>query len=163
VYESGLLEKEIKQINDKYDKRKDVLIPKAEKKVEKKDKAGHSISTEYVQTKFERPCTYIIHGEKQREKVFNNQKEFEASIKDLESLKKLEINISLENYEKIIVCLENDVGNGEIIPKDRVVYLIESNFKELKLNEKQISELYDVSRTLSLIFIMHNKKKVLGI
>lgn len=128
-------EKEIKQINDLYDKRKNVLIPKATTTKDKDIGQGHSIDKEHKQTEFQRPTNYIVYGERQRAENNAKIKEYEATYSDKSAIEKLGVPISEEVFEKIIISLENDIGVGEMCPKEYSItqignFLKESNDKD---------------------------------
>ena len=118
---------EIKRIMDLFDKKKTIVIPKVEK-LDKNPNAApttgegnFSIDLNYKQKLYERPKHYIIYSQKN---ILEPQgKDYEATIHDMNFLK-YENMITLEELEKIISELENDINKGEMIPQDRIREII---------------------------------------
>jgi len=95
------------------------------------DTSNTSSVKDVNQSLFIRPNTYIVYGELQRNDNKFKIKEYEASQKEIEYLKKIDSSkISIENYEKAIVALENDVEKGEMIPKERAIEVLRKEFPE---------------------------------
>jgi tRNA/tmRNA/rRNA uracil-C5-methylase (TrmA/RlmC/RlmD family) len=120
-------DQEIKRIIELFDKKKTIVIPKVEK-IDKKENSSipngegkFSIIQNYSQIKFERPKHYIVHSQKNI--LEPNQKDYEATIHDMNFLK-YENSITLDELEKIITELENDINKGEMIPQDRIKEII---------------------------------------
>jgi hypothetical protein len=118
---------EIKRIMDLFDKKKTIVIPKVEK-LDKNPNAApttgegnFSIDLNYKQKLYDRPKHYIIHSQKN---ILEPQgKDYEATIHDMNFLK-YENMITLEELEKIISELENDINKGEMIPQERIREII---------------------------------------
>jgi hypothetical protein len=118
---------EIKRVIDLFDKKKTIVIPKVEKlneggnSVSATGEGNFSIDLNYKQRLYERPKHYIVHSQKN---VLEPQaKDYEASIHDMNFLK-YENTITLEELEKIISELENDINKGEMIPQERIREII---------------------------------------
>jgi hypothetical protein len=123
----ALGDQEIKRILDLFDKKKNIVIPKSEN-IEKKDNQSgqngegkFTINENYKQTKFERPRHYIVHSQKNH--LEPKMKDYEANIHDMAFLK-FENACTLEELEKIITDLENDINKGEMIPTERIKDII---------------------------------------
>jgi hypothetical protein len=136
----SIVELEIKKIIDLFDKKKTIIIPKADKSAEKPASNGEgkfsTHQTSYKQTEFIRPRNYIVYSERNR--LEPKQKDYEACIHDLNYLKANEYFISVEELEKIISVLENDINKGEMIPTERVRELIMSIIPDKKQHVEKI-------------------------
>lgn len=118
---------EIKRVMDLFDKKKTIIIPKVEKLNEGGNTASasgegnFSIDLNYKQRLYERPKHYIVYSQKN---VLEPQgKDYEATIHDMNFLK-YENAITLEELEKIVSELENDINKGEMIPQERIREII---------------------------------------
>jgi hypothetical protein len=124
----SIIESEIKRIFELFDKKKTIIIPKAEKfeKATQPSSTGegkfttHTIT--YKQTEFIRPKHYIVYSEKNR--LEPKGKDYEATVVDLNFLSSEKFFISTEELEKIISALENDVNKGETIPLERAKEIV---------------------------------------
>lgn len=65
-------------------------------------------------------------------------KEYEATVKEIDYIKKNDHNISVDQYEKAIISLENDVDKGEMIPKERAIEVLKKDLvnKEMEFYER---------------------------
>ena len=119
------LEFEIKNIQELYEKKKSILIPKT---ITKSEGPGISESKEYKPTEFTRPETYIIYGETKRIDCRCRFKDYEIFKIDENYLSKSDITLKSHEYEQIIISLEKDVDKGEMIPFERAKHVINSSF-----------------------------------
>jgi hypothetical protein len=123
-----ILESEIKRIFELFDKKKTIIIPRAEKFEKKTQPASsgegkfstHTIA--YKQSEFIKPKHYIVYTEKNR--LEPKGKDYEATVVDLNFLTSEKFFISTEELEKIISALENDVSKGETIPLERAKEIV---------------------------------------
>ena len=135
--ELTIMESELKKILELYDRKKSIIIPKTEKidkpPTDKNDKNSTQKNTsnpankfdsglEYKQREFIRPDHYIIYSEKSRKE--NHKKDHEATRHDVNFLTFESNFMTLEELEIVISTLENDIGHGELIPRERVKELI---------------------------------------
>jgi hypothetical protein len=81
-----------------------------------------TLNLSYKQTEFIRPNHLIVYSEKNR--LEPKEKDYEASISDLNFLTFEKFFISIEQLEKIISALENDINKGEMIPPERAKEII---------------------------------------
>ena len=119
INEETLIAEEIKELANLFDKKKSIAIPKItqaiekpkEKSVEVKEKAvikkepANDVTKldDYSQILYERPDTYITYGEIQRKDNIKKFKEYEASTKEVEYLKKNDFNINFKLFKFFIV------------------------------------------------------------
>lgn len=154
-------EQEIKKMLDLFDKKKTIMIPKAEKFEAEAKEGTKNLNNEqgsfsavaqiYKQKKFIRPPHLIIYSHKNR--LQPTAKEYEATLKDINYLQ-FEPNITVEEFEIAIAALENDVGRGELIPLERANEVLLQIFPDKKQNFKSI---YTVSFLLFFIsFFVYN-------
>jgi hypothetical protein len=134
---------EIKRVMDLFDKKKTIVIPKVEKLNEGGNAASatgegnFSIDLNYKQRLYERPKHYIVYSQKN---VLEPQgKDYEASIHDMNFLK-YENTITLDELEKIISELENDINKGEMIPQERIREIILRTIPDRKVFVDKISK-----------------------
>jgi len=132
----SILESEIKRIFELFDKKKTIVIPKAEK-FEKTNQPSstsegkfttHSLA--YKQSEFIRPKHFIVYSEKNR--LEPKGKDYEATVVDINFLTSEKFFISIEELEKIISALENDVNKGETIPLERAKEVVSNIIPEKK-------------------------------
>jgi hypothetical protein len=119
--ENNIVEQEIKTLKELFDKKKSIAIPKV---AVQGSKPGISMNDEYSNSTFERPDKYITYGELKRDETITKFKEYEATLKEIDYLKKNDPSISVEQYEQAITALENDVEKGEMIPKERAIVVV---------------------------------------
>jgi hypothetical protein len=134
---------EIKRILDLFDKKKNIVIPKSEEKKEtlpgQNGEGKFSINENYQQTHFEKPKHYIVFSQKNQ--LEPKTKDYEATIHDMNFLK-YENFITLEELEKIISDLENDINKGEMIPTERIREIITRTIPD---NKSQVDKICKVS------------------
>jgi len=166
-----VLDKELKRIIDLFERKKVIVIPKTEvieksKPIpEQKESNGYSI-IEYVQTKFERPRTYVVYNNCERQSG-TSEKEYEGNIHDYNFLKRHEeFGFSIEELEKMITKLEQDVNDGEMIPLERaevlLCELLKCNFTSSPQKKMHFESVYKVI-IIILIIIIYIKCLVLDI
>lgn len=138
IVNKGILStKENKDVNCSNQKEKE----KEKEREKEKEKEIQSVSTSDTtnicllkdsnQSLFIRPNTYIVYGELQRNDNNPKIKDYEATSKEIDFLKKSDLSkITIENYEKAIIALENDVEKGEMIPKERAIEVLRKEFPE---------------------------------
>lgn len=137
-----------------FDKKKTIVIPRAEdfsKKsapVQNTESGNFStLNLSYKQTEFIRPKHFIVYSEKNR--LEPNEKDYEASISDINFLTFEKFFISIEQLEKIISALENDINKGEMIPPERAKEIIANIIPDKK---DHIDKVYKVSKIFSFFF-----------
>ena len=165
------IENELNKILQLYDKKKIIIIPNSEKiennnnnnnindkeknkqisnkngsdKKEENLKLKNDI--EYNRKEFKRPNHYIIYSEKNR--LENSKRDYEGTNIDMNFIVNLvDCSIKFEDLEKIISILENDIGNGEIIPQERVKELIRENFPNYENYIDKICQYFFTRREL---------------
>lgn len=163
--EITIMESELKKILELYDRKKSIIIPKTEKidkpLNEKNDKAKTAPSAankfdsglEYKQKEFVRPEHYIIYSERSR--IENHKRDYEASRHDANFLNYENNFMTLEELEIVISTLENDIGHGELIPRERISQLILSIFPDKADYVKKLTDvifIYIIS--LSYLYII---------
>lgn len=152
LYEADSIKDEIREINALYDKKKSIAIPKTaslstqvkQKEPAKAANTGVTKAEDHVQTLFIRPSHYITYGEKKRAENSQKIKEYEATQKEIEYIRKIGFSSNEEHlYEHIITSLENDVDKGEMIPKERAIVVAE---KAVPNKDKEFYEnIFEVS------------------
>ena len=162
------IENELNKILELYDKKKIIIIPNTEKidnnindsNKEKKNKLQNKNTSdkkeadskfkyniEYSRKEFKRPDHYIIYSEKNR--LENSKREYEATDTDINFIPQfVENSIKVEDLEKIICLLENDIGTGEQIPPERVKELIKENFPKYEEYIEKISNYFYTRREI---------------
>jgi hypothetical protein len=162
------IENELNKILELYDKKKIIIIPNTEKidnnindsNKEKKNKLQNkntsdkkeanskfNYNIEYSRKEFKRPDHYIIYSEKNR--LENSKREYEATDTDINFIPQfVENSIKVEDLEKIICLLENDIGTGEQIPPERVKELIKENFPKYEEYIEKISNYFYTRREI---------------
>jgi hypothetical protein len=137
-------ELEIKRIVELFDGKNTIIIPKtiiSNSPIE----TNFTVDDNYKQRLYERPKHYIIHSHKNSQDL--RKINYEATIHDRIFLK-YENNLTLEEVEKVISDLENDVNKGEMIPYDRIKDII---IRSLPDKKSQADKLAKVSLILFLI------------
>ena len=162
------IENELNTILKLYDEKKIIIIPNTQKidnnindsNKEKKNKLQNKNSSdkkeanskykyniEYTRKEFKRPDHYIIYSEKNR--LENSKREYEATDTDINFIPQfVENSIKVEDLEKIICLLENDIGSGEQIPSERVKELIKENFPKYEEYNEKISNYFFTRREI---------------
>lgn len=128
--ETDIIQLEINNIKDLFDKKKSILIPKISKNKAQVTKQTVNKNEDYTNTIYERPSSYIVYGELNREQNNKKFKKYEASLKEIEYLKKNDPSISINQYESAIIALEDDVEKGEMIPKERAIVVLSNSFPD---------------------------------
>jgi len=144
----AILEAEVKRIMELFDKKKSIIIPGSEKF----DKSSQSNTGEgkfttvaaYKQTEFIRPKNYILYSEKNR--IDPKVKDYEATVSDMTFLKFENNPITVDELEKIISALENDINKGEMIPPERVKEIIISIIPDKKHSVEKIYKYWNTRR-----------------
>ena len=141
-----IIEQEIKKMIDLFDKIKVIIIPKSEKLGSEKvqpaiSENNYSAISNYSQANFERPKHYILYSEKNRLDI--TAKDYEPSVYDYNFLKHFDF-FKIDELERIIIILENDVNSGEMIPLERAQYLLRQVFPN---KEQYFEKVYQVCVT----------------
>jgi hypothetical protein len=147
-----IVEQEIKKIIDLFEKKKVIVIPKSEKIISEKvqptiNENNYTSISNYSQTNFDRPKHYLLYSERNR--LETSIKDYEASVYDINFLKHFNF-FSVDELEKIIITLENDVNTGEMIPFERAQYLLRPLFPN---KEQYFEKVYQV---ISLYFPVYH-------
>jgi hypothetical protein len=139
------IEKDLQKAINHFDNKKKIEIPKSlilennnlnnnEKNVKKNQNQNSNNQKSdipvYTLKEYKRPDNYIIYSSKEREQI--KTKDYEAKYPDQVFLKFHGDFMKIEELEKIISTLENNIGKGEKIPDEMAKKLIEENFKEYK-------------------------------
>jgi hypothetical protein len=142
------LESEIKKICELFDKKKTIIIPKAEKFENKPATAQPGANGEgkftthqvtYQLSEYVRPKHYIVYSERSR--LEPKHKDYEATVYDLNFLKYENYFITVEELEKIISAVENDINKGEMMPSERIKEIILSIVPDKK---QHVDKIYKV-------------------
>lgn len=142
------IESEIKRVLQLYDERKRIITPgsgKIEKtttatKNDKKIPNNFASEFEYSQKEFKRPDHYIIYSEKTRKE--NHKRDYEATRHDVTYLNCEKNFMTLEEFEKVISTLENDIGTGEPIPHERAKAIITNLYPDKAQHADGIAKVY---------------------
>ena len=149
---------EIKKVIELFDKKKSIVIPKAEdfskkngnEKSNGKKENFSTLELEYKQTEFIMPKHFIVYSEKNR--LEPKEIDFEASAPEISFLNFESHFISKEKFEKIISALENDVNKGEMIPAEHAKEIIISLIPDKK---EYVDKIYKVNFFFFLFFILN--------
>ena len=166
--ELNSIETELNKILELYDKKKIIIIPNVEKidnrnnesnkeKLKKSNSKNSSLEKkellmknksdiEYIQKEFKRPNHYIIYSEKQRQE--NLKRDYEATINDINFINFEKGFMKLEELEKVISTLENDIGDGEQIPSERVKNIIIDLYPKYENYVEKITKYFFTRREL---------------
>ena len=166
--ELNTIETELNKILELYDKKKIIIIPNVEKidnrnnesnkeKLKKSNSKNSSLEKkellmknksdiEYIQKEFKRPNHYIIYSEKQRQE--NLKRDYEATINDINFINFEKGFMKLEELEKVISTLENDIGDGEQIPSERVKNIIIDLYPKYENYVEKITKYFFTRREL---------------
>lgn len=137
---TDVIKEEIKQINDLYDKKKSILIPKTNVKPQQPTEIQNAHANS---TFFKRPNNYIVYGDKKRNHDSQFIKDYEIDHNEVNHLKISNLPISPDDYEKVIIALEDDIGKGEMIPKERGFTIVKELYP--RLNESHLENIFKVS------------------
>ena len=166
--ELNSIETELNKILELYDKKKIIIIPNVEKidnrnnesnkeKLKKSNSKNSSLEKkellmknksdiEYIQKEFKRPNHYIIYSEKQRQE--NLKRDYEATINDINFINFEKGFMKLEELENVISTLENDIGDGEQIPSERVKNIIIDLYPKYENYVEKITKYFFTRREL---------------
>lgn len=149
-----VVEYEIKKIIELFDKKKTIVIPRAEDISKNSNASGNiesgnfsTLNLSYKQTEFIRPNHLIVYSEKNR--LEPKEKDYEASISDLNFLNFEKYFITVEQLEKIISALENDINKGEMIPAERAREIIANIIPDKK---DHIEKIFKVIHIIIMLF-----------
>ena len=100
-----------------------------------KEKKNNPQSTHqsFELSEFKRPDSYIIYSSKEREQL--NIKEYHGDF------------MKIEELEKIISALENNIGKSEKIPDEMAKKIIEENFSKYKSESEMIIKYFNDRRS----------------
>ena len=157
------IENELNKILELYDKKKIIIIPNVEKidikrnnndsklkkpnsKNSEKKELNNKNNIEYTQKEYKRPNHYIIYSEKERQE--NLKRDYEATINDVNFINFEKGFMKLEELEKVISTLENDIGNGEQIPIERVKNLIINLYPKYENHVEKICKYFYTRREI---------------
>lgn len=151
----SVVDYEIKKIIELFDKKKTIVIPRAEDFSKKTAPAQSTesgnystLNLSYKQTEFVRPKHYVVYSEKNR--LEPKEKDYEASTSDINFLTFEKFFISIEQLEKIISALENDINKGEMIPPERAKEIIANIIPDKK---DHIDKIYKVNLKVNYSFL----------
>ena len=151
-----VVEYEIKKIIELFDKKKTIVIPRAEDFSKKpaptqSSESGNysTLNLSYKQTEFFRPKHFIVYSEKNR--LEPKEKDYEASISDINFLSFEKFFISIEQLERIISALENDINKGEMIPPERAKEIIANIIPDKK---DHVDKVYKVNKSYLLYLFL---------
>lgn len=136
-----VIKEEIKQINDLYDKKKSILIPKTNVKPQQPTEIQNAHANS---TLFKRPLNYIVYGDRKRKDDSEFIRDYEIDHNEVNHLKISNLPITSDDYEKIIIALEDDIGKGEMIPKERGFNIMKELYP--KLNDSHLENIFKVSK-----------------
>ena len=157
------IENELNKILELYDKKKIIIIPNVEKidiirnnndsklkkpnsKNSEKKELNNKNNIEYTQKEYKRPNHYIIYSERERQE--NLKRDYEATINDVNFINFEKGFMKLEELEKVISTLENDIGNGEQIPIERVKNLIINLYPKYENHVEKICKYFYTRREI---------------
>ncbi len=157
------IENELNKILELYDKKKIIIIPNVEKidikrnnndsklkkqnsKNSEKKELNNKNNIEYSQKEYQRPNHYIIYSERERQE--NLKRDYEATINDVNFINFEKGFMKLEELEKVISTLENDIGNGEQIPIERVKNLIINLYPKYENHVEKICKYFYTRREI---------------
>ena len=117
------------KLNNNEKNNKNEINEKSDKKKINNNIIQNDIPT-YELQEYKRPNNYIIYSSKERDQT--KVKDYEAKYPDQVFLNFHGDFMKLEDLEKIISVLENNIGKGEKIPDEMAKKLIEENFSKYK-------------------------------
>ena len=139
------VENDIKKVLNAFDTKKKIQIPKSlnnisinnnnskNNNLDKNERKKNNQQSTYINfelSEFKRPDSYIIYSSKEREQL--NIKDYEAKSADFLFLEYHGDFMKIEELEKIISVLENNIGKSEKIPDEMAKKIIEENFSKYK-------------------------------
>ncbi len=143
----ALIEKEVKRAIESYEKKKNIVIPKTEVVDKSKNPEPNGFSKiDYVQTIFDRPRSYIVYSDRERQQDHEEEK-YEADISDKNFLERHEsMKFSTDDFEEAFTALERDV-NGQIIPEEKAQNVLCEKFGKSETNleyKEHFKQIYKV-------------------
>ena len=151
---------DIKKVLHAFDTKKKIQIPKSLNNIsinnnnsknnnfdknERKKNNPQSTHQSFELSEFKRPDSYIIYSSKEREQL--NIKDYEAKSPDFLFLEYHGDFMKIEELEKIISALENNIGKSEKIPDEMAKKIIEENFSKYKSESEMIIKYYNDRRS----------------
>ena len=105
---------------------------------------------EYNQNVFIRPEHYLLYSARSR--IENHKRDYEASRHDANFLNYENNFMTLEELEIVISTLENDIGHGELIPRERISQLILSIYPDKADYVKKLTDVIFIYIISIIIF-----------
>ena len=154
------VENDIKKVLNAFDNKKKIQIPKSLNNIsinnnnsknnnldknERKKNNQQSTFINFELSEFKRPDSYIIYSSKEREQL--NIKDYEAKSADFLFLEYHGDFMKIEELEKIISVLENNIGKSEKIPDEMAKKIIEENFSKYKSESEMIIKYFNDRRS----------------
>ena len=151
---------DIKKVLHAFDTKKKIQIPKSLNNIsinnnnsknnnfdknERKKNNPQSTHQSFELSEFKRPDSYIIYSSKEREEL--NIKDYEAKSPDFLFLEYHGDFMKIEELEKIISALENNIGKSEKIPDEMAKKIIEENFSKYKSESEMIIKYFNDRRS----------------
>ena len=154
------VENDIKKVLNAFDNKKKIKIPKSlnnisinnnnskNNNLDKNERKKNNQQSTYINfelSEFKRPDSYIIYSSKEREQL--NIKDYEAKSADFLFLEYHGDFMKIEELEKIISVLENNIGKSEKIPDEMAKKIIEENFSKYKSESEMIIKYFNDRRS----------------
>jgi hypothetical protein len=154
------VENDIKKVLNAFDTKKKIQIPKSlnnisinnnnskNNNLDKNERKKNNQQSTYINfelSEFKRPDSYIIYSSKEREQL--NIKDYEAKSADFLFLEYHGDFMKIEELEKIISVLENNIGKSEKIPDEMAKKIIEENFSKYKSESEMIIKYFNDRRS----------------
>ena len=154
------VENDIKKVLNAFDNKKKIQIPKSlnnisinnnnskNNNLDKNERKKNNQQSTYINfelSEFKRPDSYIIYSSKEREQL--NIKDYEAKSADFLFLEYHGDFMKIEELEKIISVLENNIGKSEKIPDEMAKKIIEENFSKYKSESEMIIKYFNDRRS----------------
>ena len=151
---------DIKKVLHAFDTKKKIQIPKSlnnisinnnnskNNNLDKNERKKNNQQSTYINfelSEFKRPDSYIIYSSKEREQL--NIKDYEAKSADFLFLEYHGDFMKIEELEKIISVLENNIGKSEKIPDEMAKKIIEENFSKYKSESEMIIKYFNDRRS----------------
>ena len=151
---------DIKKVLHAFDTKKKIQIPKSLNNIsinnnnsknnnfDKNERKKNNQQSTYINfelSEFKRPDSYIIYSSKEREQL--NIKDYEAKSADFLFLEYHGDFMKIEELEKIISVLENNIGKSEKIPDEMAKKIIEENFSKYKSESEMIIKYFNDRRS----------------
>ena len=155
------IEANLKKVLHAFDTKKKIQIPKSlinistnnnnnlkNNNLDKNERKKNNQQSTYINfelSEFKRPDSYIIYSSKEREQL--NIKDYEAKSADFLFLEYHGDFMKIEELEKIISVLENNIGKSEKIPDEMAKKIIEENFSKYKSESEMIIKYFNDRRS----------------